>query len=99
MKNRYSREVFTNIALISQLGISMMVPIFGMLFIGIYLENKTGWFLTVPFLVLGMLGGFKCVSIIVRKAANQSNISKHQKDIEEENRLVDEAINTWNKIK
>ena len=95
-KKGYGREVFANIALISQLGISMMVPIFLLLFIGIYLENKTGWFLTVPFLILGILAGCRNTYILANKANMKT---KRHTEIEEENKLVNEAIEKWNKNK
>jgi ATP synthase protein I len=96
MKKGYGREVFANIALISQLGISMMVPIFLLLFIGIYLENKTGWFLTVPFLILGILAGCRNTYILANKANMKT---KKHIEKEEENKLVNEAIEKWNKNK
>ena len=95
-KKGYGREVFANFALVSQLGISMMVPTFLLLAIGIYLESKTGWFLTVPFLILGILTGCRNTYILATKA----NIkTKRYKEIEEENKLVNEAIEKWNKNK
>lgn len=96
MKKGYGREVFANIALVSQLGISMMVPIFLLLGIGIYLENKTGWFLTVPFLILGILAGCRNTYILANKANMKT---KRHSEIEEENKLVNEAIEKWNKNK
>ena len=95
-KKGYGREVFANIALISQLGISMMVPIFLLLGIGIYLESKTDWFLTVPFLILGILAGCRSVYILVNKATIKT---KRHTEIEEEKKLVNEAIEKWNKNK
>lgn len=96
IKNKYSREVFTNLALISQLGISMLVPTFLLLAIGLYLEKRTGWFLTVPCLIIGMMAGFRNVYVLAMKANRKSD---SQKQMEEENRLVDEAIEKWNKNK
>lgn len=92
-QKKYSSEVFMNFALITQLGISMLVPVFLLLAAGLYLEKQTGWFLAVPFLVVGMLAGFRNVYILAMKA---NRPSKHQKEILEENELVNEAVKKWN---
>ncbi len=94
--NKYGREVFANFALISQLGISMMVPIFLLLAIGLYFEKRTGLFLTVPCLVLGILAGCRNTYILMIRANKKSD---RQKKIEQENKLVDEAVEKWNKNK
>ena len=39
-KNKLEKDVYTNFALISQLGVSMLVPIFMLMSLGIYLEKK-----------------------------------------------------------
>lgn len=95
IKKKYNKEVYKNFALITQIGISMMTPIFLMLMTGLYLEKKTGWFLTVPCMILGFLAGFRNVYILTVKAAK----SRRNKEMEEEKRLVDEAIEKWNKVK
>ena len=88
-QKKYSNEVFMNLALITQLGISMLVPVFLLLAVGLYLEKQTGCFLAVPCLVLGMLAGFRNVYILAMKA---NRPSKYQKKILEENELVNEAV-------
>lgn len=93
-QNRYKREVFANFALITQLGISMMTPIFLMLALGIYLEKRTGFFLIIPCLVLGILAGCRTTYLL---AARANKKSVHQKKIEEENQFVNEAVEKWNK--
>lgn len=93
-QNRYKKDVFANFALITQLGICMMTPIFLMLALGIYLEKKTGLFLMIPFLVLGILAGGRSTYLLAVRANGKS---ERQKKIEEENKLVDEAVEKWNK--
>lgn len=95
-KNSYKKEVYTNFALISQLGISMMVPIFVLVALGIYMEDKTGWFVTVPFLILGILAGCRNTYILANKVNKKS---KKQKELEEESRMVNEAVEKWNQNK
>lgn len=95
-QNRYRKEVFSNFALITQLGICMMVPIFLMLALGIYLEKKTGLLLIIPCLVFGILAGCRSTYLLASMANRKS---EHQKKIEEENKIVDEAVKKWNKNK
>ena len=92
---QYNKEVYRNFALITQVGISMMAPVFLMLVAGMYAEKKTGWFLTIPCLVLGFLAGFRNVYILTKKTGK----SEKQEEIEEEKRLVDEAVKKRNQIK
>lgn len=57
-----------NIILITQIGISMMVPIFVGVFIGRYLDNKFNLrFCTLIFLFLGIITGMRNVYQIVKK--------------------------------
>ena len=93
--NKYHKEVYRNFALITQIGISMIAPVFLMLAAGLYLEKKTGLFFTIPCLILGFMAGFRNVLILVVKASK----SEKNKEMEEEKRLVDEAVEKWNKIK
>ena len=65
--NKYEK-VFTTLALISQLGISMVVPIFLCTFVGMKLDEKFGWSVTIPLIILGILAGARNVYGLVRQA-------------------------------
>lgn len=93
---KYKKEVFANFALISQLGISMLVPIFLLLAIGIYIEDKTGLYVIIPFMILGILTGCRNTYILASKANRKS---EKQKELEEESRIVNEAMEKWNQNK
>lgn len=55
-----NRPILKALSLILQLGITMMVPIFLCLFLGIWLDRLFGTgFLVIVLLVLGMLAGFR----------------------------------------
>lgn len=92
-KNRLRKDVYTNFALLTQLGISMMVPIFLLLALGIFLENRFGIFATIPCLVLGILAGCRNTYYLAVKAAKPSEKEKENKEDEE---LVSEAMKEWN---
>ena len=57
---RKDHNVFKALALISQLGIGMLVPVFIGLFLGRWLDHffKTEW-LTIVFLIVGVLAAYR----------------------------------------
>lgn len=69
MRRRKSdRNPLRLLVLISQIGITMMVPIFFCAWLGLYVSSKTGIdFLFLLFLILGIMSGFRsCYSVIRR---------------------------------
>ncbi len=92
MKKGFGKQVYMNLALISQFALSMMVPTFLMLGIGLLIEKKTGWFVAIPALVLGMLAGFRNMYILGMKANRKS---EHQDRMKEEQKILDEAAKKW----
>ncbi len=61
----YKRSVFRTLSLITQLGISILVPIFLCVFIGKFLDNRYNLPLFVPLLILGILAGFRNAYVLV----------------------------------
>ena len=92
-KNRLGRQAYANIALISQLGISMIVPVFALLFIGIELQKRRGWYAVLPCLIMGIIVGCRNTYILAKKAAGRSEF---QKEYEDDEKLVEKALNSWN---
>lgn len=67
MKPKKNHDVFKALALISQLGISMIVPILLCLFIGHWLDEKLGTgFLVIIFLILGILTAYRSLYMYTR---------------------------------
>lgn len=60
------RELFKALSLISQLGISMMVPIFLCVLLGRFIDSKFSTAFVVPLLFLGILAGFRNCYIIIK---------------------------------
>ncbi len=60
MKNKNKSKIFENIALVSHIGISMVVPILGGVLLGNFLDNKFGTSIVflIVFLVLGVVVSF-----------------------------------------
>lgn len=67
-KKKYKKSVYQSLAVISQFGINMLVPIFLCSFAGMFLDKKLGtafWFVLLFF--AGALAGFRNIFILARK--------------------------------
>lgn len=64
----FNPKVIRMLALITQIGISMLCPILMMLFLGVWLEDRFGIHLVLPFLLLGMAAGFRNCYILIKNA-------------------------------
>ncbi len=78
MKNR--NIVVQTLSLISQLGISMVVPILLCTVLGVWLEKKMTVPLTIPLIVLGVLAGARNVYVILRHAKNMIESEKSEEE-------------------
>lgn len=66
-KNRYNREVYKSMTLITQFGINMLVPIFICTFLGIFLDKKLGTqFICILLFFLGAAAGARNVYIFAK---------------------------------
>ena len=64
-----SRRALRELAYYSSLGLSVSLAIFIGLAVGVFLDRRfetTPWF-TLIFLVLGIIGGFRNIAIVIRK--------------------------------
>lgn len=68
---RYRKSVFRSLALVTQLGLSIITPIFLCIFIGYQIDFRTGMKTMVPLLILGVLAGGRCAWQIVRGTLRQ----------------------------
>lgn len=60
-----SKGVAKSLTMISQVGISMLVPIFLCCMLGMFLEDKTGWPVFIPMFILGALAGMRNVYLML----------------------------------
>ena len=67
---KHKKSVMATLSLISQLGISMIVPVFLCIFIGIKLEEKIDFPFTILFIILGILAGIRNVYALIKHATN-----------------------------
>ena len=78
---KHKKSVIATLSLISQLGISMIVPIFLCIFIGMKLEEKVDFPFTVLFIILGILAGIRNVYALVKQATDTMNAEKDEDDL------------------
>ncbi|MCI9174316.1 MAG: AtpZ/AtpI family protein [Lachnospiraceae bacterium] len=86
---KYKKSVYRSLALITQFGINMLVPIFLCVALGVYLGDKFGinW-ITIPLFAVGALAGFRNIFIMAKKIyagethSGHSSISEKEKSDE-----------------
>lgn len=78
---KYKKSVYTTFALVSQLGISMVVPILLCTYVGAWLEEKIAFPFTIIFIVLGILAGGRNVYALLKNSTKKE--SDGEKDEEE----------------
>ena len=84
-----NHKILRNLTLITQFSISMLVPIFGLLFIGLLIKESFHIDIVVVLLVLGVLSGFRNAFVLVMQYAKQNErtsgeselLKKHQEYI------------------
>ena len=74
-------NAYKNLALISQLGINVMVPTFLCLFIGIWIGKFIGTWVVIPLLFLGMAAGMRNCYLMAKKASGDSSSSKSTSNV------------------
>lgn len=62
----YKKDVYRSLAMVTQIGISMLAPIIMCVFIGYWLDNKFGWNTTIVLLILGILAGGRNCWLLVK---------------------------------
>lgn len=75
---KYKRSVYRSLALITQFGINMLVPIFLCVMAGVYLGKKfeINW-ITIPLFAMGALAGFRNIFIMAKKIYSDETPSRH----------------------
>lgn len=82
-----SKDVQKTLVLITQFGISMIVPIVLCMFLGMFVADKlSAPIITVPFFILGALAGFRNVWILARSVYKDDKKKEHKDDEEREQR-------------
>ncbi len=84
MKNR--NEIVRSLAMVTQLGLSMLAPIVLCAFVGVWLDEQFGWSITAVLLVLGVMAGARNTWILAKQvqASGISGSKRRQKDEQED---------------
>lgn len=67
----YKRSVFRSLAMVTQLGFSVLTPIFLCVYTGYLVDSHFGTKLMVPLLILGVLAGGRCGFVMAKNALLQ----------------------------
>ena len=66
-RRKYGKNVYRALAMITQFGINMLVPVFLLSFLGIWLDKKLGTsYLMIVFFFIGALAGFRNIYIMAK---------------------------------
>ena len=74
----YKRSVYRTLTLVSQLGLSIVVPVLLCTFLGTWLEDKTGLPLFIPLIILGVLAGLRNAYILAIHANEDPDDKKRR---------------------
>lgn len=74
---KFNKEVMQNLAMITQLGISMLAPVLLCVFIGYWLDGRYGWSTTAPLLILGILAGARNCYLLIKPMLAGKEDKKH----------------------
>ena len=84
----YKKEVFRSLSLVTQLGISIMVPVFLCILAGVFIDKHFGTSTLIIFLILGMCAGGRNAYILATGVLKENVREKEEADlIKKEERL------------
>ncbi|MCI7066154.1 MAG: AtpZ/AtpI family protein [Butyrivibrio crossotus] len=80
---KYKKSVYRNFALISQLGISVIVPIGLCIFIGVLIDKKFNSNFIIPLIFLGIAAGARNAYMIAMASVKEEKKDDNRKDGQE----------------
>lgn len=80
---KYKKSVYRNFALISQLGISVIVPIGLCIFIGVLIDKKLNSNFIIPLIFLGIAAGARNAYRIAMASVKEEKKDDNRKDGQE----------------
>lgn len=82
---RKSNEIVRSLAMVTQLGVSMLAPVILCAVIGNWLDERFGWSVTAILLILGILAGARNTWILARQGIRPDIKGRHDNE-EQENK-------------
>lgn len=76
---KFDNSVFQMLALITQLGASILTPIILCAFVGTFLEKRFELPFTVPLIIIGLLSGIRNAYYLLRRALKETKGGKNEK--------------------
>lgn len=67
----YRKSVFRSLAMVTQLGLCVVTPVFLCIFIGYQIDTRFGLKTMVPMLILGVLAGGRCAWLMAKQTLLQ----------------------------
>ncbi len=75
---KFEKDVMKNLAMITQVGISMLAPVLLCTFIGYWLDEKFGWNTVLVLLILGILAGARNTWMLVQSMIDHKGGKKDE---------------------
>ena len=75
----YKKSVYKSFAMISQVGVAMLVPIFLCCMLGLFLEEQFGISLFLPLFFIGALAGMRNVYVMLSSIYKEDEKKKNDK--------------------
>ena len=87
-KRKYGRSVYQSLAMITQFGINMLVPVCMMSALGIWLDGRLGTsFITIILFMIGALAGGQNIYRMVKSFCADDAGDKERQPVGESNRI------------
>lgn len=74
------KEIVQNLAMVTQLGLSLLAPVILCAFIGNWLDGRYGWSITAWLLILGVAAGARNAWIMLQQIQQLSKKKGQKKD-------------------
>lgn len=78
--NKKHRELARCLALISQLGITLLTPVVLCVCLGVWLDKRFSTYFTLPLLILGILAGARSSYLLAKQAIRQEEDEEERED-------------------
>lgn len=83
---KYKKSVFRSLAMVTQLGLCVVVPIFLFVFAGNYIDSRFGTKTTVFLIILGTLGGARGAYMMAKQMLEREAKEDEKERMEREER-------------
>lgn len=80
----FNNSVWRTMALVTQLGISILSPVILCVYAGYFLDKKFGWHTLIPLMLLGLAAGVRSAYVLAKNAIRQNEQSTQKKEWEKD---------------